>query len=130
MKTNRTVAIIGECMIELSGQPFLPQQQRFGGDTLNTALYLSRLEPSLHPRYITGLGADTYSTLMKKAWEEEGINCQSVITIPEKLPGLYAIEIDPCGERSFIIGVMMRPHVILQQIAVLQHTSMHYLIIV
>ncbi|QIF95012.1 sugar kinase [Proteus vulgaris] len=101
MKTNRTVAIIGECMIELSGQPFLPQQQRFGGDTLNTALYLSRLEPSLHPRYITGLGADTYSTLMKKAWEEEGINCQSVITIPEKLPGLYAIEIDPCGERSF-----------------------------
>ncbi|MCT8248621.1 sugar kinase [Proteus faecis] len=101
MKTNKTVAIIGECMIELSGQPFLPQQQRFGGDTLNTALYLSRLIPSLHPHYITGLGADTYSVLMQKAWENEGINCQSVITIPEKLPGLYAIEIDTCGERSF-----------------------------
>ncbi|MBI6530939.1 sugar kinase [Proteus vulgaris] len=101
MKTNRTVAIIGECMIELSGQPFLPQQQRFGGDTLNTALYLARLIPTLHPYYITGLGTDTYSTLMQKAWEEEGINCQYIITIPEKLPGLYAIEIDPCGERSF-----------------------------
>ncbi|MEZ2862531.1 sugar kinase [Proteus terrae] len=101
MKTNKTVAIIGECMIELSGQPFLPQQQRFGGDTLNTALYLSRLIPSLHPRYITGLGTDTYSALMQKAWEEEGINCQSVITLPEKLPGLYAIEIDAFGERSF-----------------------------
>lgn len=24
-----------------------------------------------------------------------------MITIPEKLPGLYAIEIDTCGERSF-----------------------------
>ena len=35
MKKNKTVAIIGECMIELSGQPFLPQQQRFGGDTLS-----------------------------------------------------------------------------------------------
>lgn len=101
MKTNKTVAVIGECMIELSGQPFLPQQQRFGGDTLNTALYLSRLIPSLHPHYITGLGTDTYSALMQKAWEDEGINCQSVITIPEKLPGLYAIEIDACGERSF-----------------------------
>ncbi|MEQ4988155.1 sugar kinase [Proteus vulgaris] len=101
MKTNKTVAIIGECMIELSGQPFLPQQQRFGGDTLNTALYLARLIPTLHPYYMTGLGSDTYSTLMKKAWEEEGINCQSVITIPEKLPGLYAIEIDAHGERSF-----------------------------
>lgn len=101
MKTNKTVAVIGECMIELSGQPFLPQQQHFGGDTLNTALYLSRLIPSLHPHYITGLGTDTYSALMQKAWEDEGINCQSVITIPEKLPGLYAIEIDACGERSF-----------------------------
>jgi 2-dehydro-3-deoxygluconokinase len=101
VKIKRTVAIIGECMIELSGQPFLPQQQRFGGDTLNTALYLARLIPTLHPHYITGLGTDTYSALMQKAWEEEGINCQSVMTIPEKLPGLYAIEIDACGERSF-----------------------------
>ncbi|MCM2367204.1 sugar kinase [Proteus terrae] len=101
MKKNRAVAIIGECMIELSGQPFLPQQQRFGGDTLNTALYLARLIPTLYPRYMTGLGTDTYSALMQKAWEEEGINCQSVITIPEKLPGLYAIEIDIYGERSF-----------------------------
>ncbi|WP_368880112.1 sugar kinase [Proteus mirabilis] len=101
MKINRTVAIIGECMIELSGQPFLPQQQRFGGDTLNTALYLARLIPTLHPQYITGLGTDNYSALMQKAWEKEGINCQSIITIPEKLPGLYAIEIDTRGERSF-----------------------------
>lgn len=88
-------------MIELSGQPFQPQQQRFGGDTLNTALYLSRLIPSLHPAYITGLGTDTYSALMQQAWENEGINCQWVIPIPEKLPGLYAIEIDKQGERSF-----------------------------
>ncbi|HCH49481.1 MAG TPA: sugar kinase [Proteus sp.] len=101
MNINNTVAIIGECMIELSGQPFQPQQQRFGGDTLNTALYLSRLMPALHPVYITGLGADAYSKLMQQAWEQEGINCQSIITIPEKLPGLYAIEIDPQGERSF-----------------------------
>lgn len=101
MKINRTVAIIGECMIELSGQPFQPQQQRFGGDTLNTALYLSRLIPALHPAYITGLGTDSYSNLMQQAWQKEGINCQAIITIPEKRPGLYAIEIDAQGERSF-----------------------------
>lgn len=50
---------------------FLPQQQRFGGDTLNTALYLARLIPTLHPQYITGLGTDNYSALMQKAWEKE-----------------------------------------------------------
>lgn len=51
---------------------FLPQQQRFGGDTLNTALYLARLIPTLHPQYITGLGTDNYSALMQKAWEKRG----------------------------------------------------------
>lgn len=51
------VAIIGECMVELQradGQV----KQGFGGDTLNTAIYLSRLTHSrgITTAYVTGLG--------------------------------------------------------------------------
>ena len=34
------IAFFGECMVEISGSPLT---KKFGGDTLNTALYLSRL---------------------------------------------------------------------------------------
>ncbi|GAD32142.1 sugar kinase [Photobacterium leiognathi] len=98
---SKKVAIIGECMIELSGQPFAQQEQRFGGDTLNTAIYLSRLLPQLAPTYITALGLDNYSNHMIHAWQKEGINCDYVLRETHKLPGMYAIEIDPNGERSF-----------------------------
>ncbi|MEY2343662.1 hypothetical protein I3679_002855 [Proteus mirabilis] len=51
---------------------FFATTTAFWGDTLNTALYLARLIPTLHPQYITGLGTDNYSALMQKAWEKEG----------------------------------------------------------
>ncbi|EOB1205529.1 sugar kinase [Photobacterium damselae] len=98
---SKKIAIIGECMIELSGQPFAQQEQNFGGDTLNTAIYLSRLLPRLAPAYITALGLDNYSHYMVDAWQKEGINCDYVLRETRKLPGMYAIEIDPNGERSF-----------------------------
>jgi len=97
----KKIAIIGECMIELSGKPFAAQAQHFGGDTLNTAVYLSRLLPSLTPSYVTGVGTDTYSQRMLSAWQSEGIDTSLVLVTPDKLPGMYAIEIDDDGERSF-----------------------------
>ena len=98
---KRNIAILGECMIELSGTPFATQQQNFGGDTLNTAIYLSRLLPQRSPSYITALGIDNYSNAMVDAWQHEGIDCRFVMRERDKLPGMYAIEIDPQGERSF-----------------------------
>ncbi|MGF1715498.1 sugar kinase [Photobacterium chitinilyticum] len=98
---QKKIAIIGECMIELSGQPFSTQEQNFGGDTLNTAVYLSRLVPGLAPSYVTGLGQDTYSRQMVSAWQTEGVDTSMVLEVNGKLPGMYAIEIDPQGERSF-----------------------------
>ncbi|MGF1907699.1 sugar kinase [Aliivibrio salmonicida] len=95
------IAIIGECMIELSGNAFSTQTQSFGGDTLNTAVYLSRLLPTTSPYYITALGQDEYSSLMLKAWEKEGVDCSLVLRDNERLPGLYSINIDDTGERSF-----------------------------
>ncbi|MDX2321977.1 MAG: sugar kinase [Moritella sp.] len=101
MKKHKKIAIIGECMIELSGKPFESQQQNFGGDSLNTAVYLSRLQPSVSVQYMTGLGVDQYSQSMLSAWRNEGIDT-SLVTLDEtKIPGLYAIAIDATGERTF-----------------------------
>ena len=48
------IAVIGECMVELQKKDD-GLKQTFGGDTLNTALYLSRLtqEHNIKTSYVT-----------------------------------------------------------------------------
>ncbi|APC89674.1 TPA: sugar kinase [Vibrio parahaemolyticus] len=97
----KKIALIGECMIELSGQPFGQMTQSYGGDTLNTAVYLSRLNPDLKPAYITALGEDSISQYMAEKWQVEGIDTQYVLIDPAHPTGLYMIQLDDAGERSF-----------------------------
>jgi len=93
------VLCIGECMIELSERPDGMITRAFGGDTLNTALYLARLGVATH--YVTALGNDTFSDEMLAAWQAEGIGTSLVPRVPGALPGLYLIRTDAQGERSF-----------------------------
>src|SRR5262245_26189810 len=93
------VACIGECMIELRQAPGGLYSRGFGGDTLNTAVYLSRLGMSVD--YITALGDDPLSEEMIAGWQAEGVNTARVARVPGKLPGLYMIETDAAGERRF-----------------------------
>ena len=102
------VAFFGECMLELSGQPFdssgafQRMQLGFGGDTLNTAIYLARLGgPRVNVRYATALGEDALSSRMMACWADEGVFLDLVCRLPEGLPGLYMIALDEHGERSF-----------------------------
>jgi 2-dehydro-3-deoxygluconokinase len=99
--TGLKIACIGECMIELSQIDFVQGAARvsFAGDTLNTAVYLSRLGCDVS--YITNLGMDAFSTEMLQRFKGEGINCNLIGRHETRLPGLYEIETDPCGERSF-----------------------------
>jgi 2-dehydro-3-deoxygluconokinase len=101
MKVNR-IAIIGECMVELKKAGDL-YQQAFGGDTLNTALYLSRLthKHNITTSYVTGLGQDPFSHQMIDSWKNEGIDTSLVHISDSKLPGIYTITTTPEGERSF-----------------------------
>ncbi|WP_399498897.1 PfkB family carbohydrate kinase, partial [Streptomyces sp. P17] len=48
-------------------------KQSFGGDTLNTAVYLSRLTQSygITTSYLTGLGIDPFSKEMLHNWQQE-----------------------------------------------------------
>ena len=96
------VACIGECMIELKqaqgAEPGL-FSRGFGGDTLNTAVYLSRL--GVGTDYITALGDDGLSDEMISGWAAEGIGTAQVARLLGKLPGLYMIQTDDKGERRF-----------------------------
>ncbi|MFJ2690071.1 sugar kinase [Pseudomonas sp. NPDC087336] len=97
------IALIGECMIELQQHADGTLVQGFGGDTLNTAVYLRRLLPSdWQVSYVTALGDDSFSDAMCKAWEAEGIDLSLVQRLPGRLPGMYCIQTDAQGERSFL----------------------------
>jgi 2-dehydro-3-deoxygluconokinase len=95
------IACLGECMIELNHLDLVQGAARLGfaGDTLNTAIYLSRLGCDVS--YITNLGTDAFSTHMLLRFEAEEINCGLIGRHETCLPGVYAIETDHSGERSF-----------------------------
>ncbi|HET9977710.1 MAG TPA: sugar kinase [Burkholderiaceae bacterium] len=97
------VVSFGECMLELQGEAFGAMQQTFGGDTLNTAVYLARCgrRHGIEVSYATGLGDDALSAGMMQRWAAEGIDLAFVRRIPGRMPGLYLIEVDPAGERRF-----------------------------
>ncbi|WP_215402597.1 sugar kinase [Vibrio gigantis] len=102
------IAIIGECMIELNGKPFSSMHQTFGGDTLNAAVYLSRgCEANLDKddikvSYVTALGADPISKGMLERWQREGVSTDLVLQDSQRTPGLYLIQLDEAGERTFL----------------------------
>ena len=104
MQSPQTVFVIGECMIELQRSAGTQAMAyRFGGDTLNAALYLARLaDPRRHAvAYVTALGVDGLSDDMHASWQEEGIDTHCVQRLDDKLPGMYLIETDAHGERKF-----------------------------
>jgi 2-dehydro-3-deoxygluconokinase len=97
--TAAHVASIGECMIELSKTGEGVLSESFGGDSLNTAVYLARL--GVRVDYVTALGDDPWSDEMVRRWQAEGIGTGRVVRVPGRLPGLYVIDIDDRGERRF-----------------------------
>jgi 2-dehydro-3-deoxygluconokinase len=94
-----TIACIGECMIELSQGAGRQLTRSYGGDTLNTAIYLARLGVGVD--YVTALGDDPFSDEMIDEWKNEGVGTGRALRVKGKLPGLYAIRTSEAGERSF-----------------------------
>jgi len=103
MPTHPHIALIGECMIELQHRADGSLHQSFGGDTLNTAVYLRReLGDIGHVDYVTALGDDSFSDAMCQQWADEGLGLGRVQRLPGRLPGLYCIQTDANGERKFL----------------------------
>jgi len=113
----KNVFLLGECMVELKAQPVSSSstaensssevnyskylKQSFAGDALNTAVYLKRTFTDLNTYFISAVGSDQLSTDMVDFFEHEHIKTDFVFRSIEKNVGLYAIETDDLGERSF-----------------------------
>ena len=72
----------------------------YGGDTLNTAVYCARMGTRVD--YLSALGDDTLSSWMLGRWREEDVGCDWVRRVEGAAPGLYLIQVDEFGERSFV----------------------------
>lgn len=97
------VACVGEAMVEITGLDLLRGRAKAGvaGDALNTAIYLKRALPDAEVSFVTALGPDTLSADMLRAMEAEGLSTSLVARLPDRAPGLYAVNVDATGERSF-----------------------------
>lgn len=94
------IVCIGEAMIELSRPAGSPDwRMGFGGDTLNTAIHLARGGHQVG--YLTALGEDAFSGRMLASLAAEGLDCSLALIHPTRGAGLYAIDVDAAGERSF-----------------------------
>ncbi len=99
----KTVACIGEVMIELVAGPDDSAKLGVAGDTFNTAVYLKRClrDTDVDVSYVTALGTDPYSDRILDTLGLHGLNASCVERRDDMMPGLYAIDTDDEGERSF-----------------------------
>jgi 2-dehydro-3-deoxygluconokinase len=95
------IACLGEVMVEVARTGDDTARIGVAGDTFNTAVYLSRALGPGRVGYITALGTDRQSDRILLALRAEDIDTALVARIPGLMPGLYMIDTDERGERSF-----------------------------
>lgn len=89
------LAILGEGLIEARADGALA----YGGDVVNTAVYLAR--QGARPELVTAMGCDGRCETIVAAWAEEGIGVGQVLRDPQRTAGLYRIALNAAGERTF-----------------------------
>ena len=101
----KNIFLFGECMIELMAaskdQPSNTMKQSFAGDVFNTAVYLKRTFSEQKVHLVTAVGQDKFSVDMIEYFKSENIGTDFVYQSETKIPGLYSIQLDDQGERSF-----------------------------
>ena len=103
MKPYSKIACIGEVMIEIVGQQTGDARLNVAGDSYNTAVYLAQLARGTDctVSYVTALGQDTFSQRAVADMGRFGIDTTHIERRAERNIGLYAIDTDDAGERSF-----------------------------
>ena len=101
MTSLSRIACIGEVMIELIAGTGNAAELNVAGDTYNTAVYLKRQNPTLDVDYVTVLGRDRFSDRILRHMNDHHVGTTAIARHLDRMPGLYAIETDATGERSF-----------------------------
>lgn len=92
---------LGEGMLELKFDQQGQLVNKFAGDTLNAAIYAKRWSNKLTIQFFSAIGQDTFSNHMVDYLTSENINTKSLLRSLSNNIGIYAIETDEHGERSF-----------------------------
>lgn len=96
------IVIMGECLIELAWDEKGNINQGFAGDVYSVAVYLKRANPAVRVRLLCGMGKDSISHQLVQSLTREGVETSLLLPHPQRHLGLYAIDNDANGERSFI----------------------------
>ncbi|KXI29079.1 sugar kinase [Paraglaciecola hydrolytica] len=93
--------IVGECMVEMSSRGQQTYYQTFAGDTYNTAVYFKRCNSVESIQYLTAIGSDEISEQLLVQMQAEDLATELTLRSSNKTLGLYTINTDEAGERSF-----------------------------
>ena len=100
---SKRIVIMGECMVELYQLVDNVYHQNFAGDVFNTAVYLKRTcDQPVDVQFFTAVGTDLISDKLVRAVEREKIDTSLMLRTKTARPGLYMINTDAFGERSFV----------------------------
>jgi 2-dehydro-3-deoxygluconokinase len=92
---SKRLVVFGEGMIEERADGSLA----WGGDVVNTAVYLAR--QGVATDLLTAMGADADCDRLVAAWAGEGVGVGHVLRDASRTCGRYRITLGPGGERSF-----------------------------
>ncbi|WP_406827497.1 sugar kinase [Microbulbifer sp. ARAS458-1] len=96
------LVILGESMVEFSQRTPGMFQQSYAGDVHSVAVYFKRLASSGdRVRLMTAVGHDAASHGLVSALAQESIDTSLVFRHPTRQLGLYMVNTDNRGERSF-----------------------------
>lgn len=93
------IAVFGEVMIELQMQEQDLLRRSVAGDTYNTAVMFAHM--GFDTSYFSALGKEAFSQAVRQGMQKHGVSDDTVLSLANKQPGLYAISNDDKGERSF-----------------------------
>jgi 2-dehydro-3-deoxygluconokinase len=96
------IVLMGECMLELRQAKDGLMLRSFAGDTFNTAVYMKRVMAEQDVAFMTALGKDTISQQIAAVCSSENLNNQHIFDESKRHPGIYLVETDEQGERSFL----------------------------
>jgi 2-dehydro-3-deoxygluconokinase len=99
----KNIAVMGECMVEFGGTDQAKlYKQNFAGDVFNTGIYIKRcVESVANVSFLSAVGNDELSDQLITMMAEEHIKDDLLYRSSTEKMGLYLINVDDEGERSF-----------------------------
>tara|TARA_R110000868_G_scaffold134523_2_gene346570 strand:+ start:3498 stop:4451 length:954 start_codon:yes stop_codon:yes gene_type:complete len=96
------VVLFGECMLELRQAPNNAMHRSFAGDAFNTAVYQKRAFAQQSVSFMSALGKDVISQELMQNCQQEGLDTALIRHSAHHNPGIYLVQTDEHGERSFL----------------------------